>query len=94
MIENRRKNFPSLIVDRIYIGNLQTAEDFEILQELNITHILIVASYLDPSFPNNFKYKIIEVNDLPNAKINTFFSETYDFIKTGLKDSGSVLIHW
>lgn len=44
-------SIPDLISDNIYIGNLTNATNKEKLKELGITHILICASYIEPSFP-------------------------------------------
>jgi hypothetical protein len=45
-------SIPDLIAENIYIGNLTNATNKEKLKELGITHILICASYIEPSFPN------------------------------------------
>ncbi len=43
---------PDLITENILIGNLTNATNKKTLKELGITHILICASYIEPSFPN------------------------------------------
>lgn len=45
-------SIPDLITESIYIGNLTNATNKAKLKELGITHILICASYIEPSFPN------------------------------------------
>jgi hypothetical protein len=45
-------NKPDLITDRLYIGNMMSAFDKDCLKQLGITHILICASYIEPTFPD------------------------------------------
>ena len=52
---------PDLISDNIFIGNLTNATNKERLKELGITHILICASYIEPSFPN-VNFNLISLN--------------------------------
>ena len=54
------------ILDRLYLGNLHGAKDYNTLKAANITHILQVANGLEPFFPKDFKYKIIAISDTGN----------------------------
>ena len=54
------------ILDRLYLGNLRGAKDYNALKAANITHILQVANGLEPFFPKDFKYKIIAIPDTSN----------------------------
>lgn len=45
-------SIPDFITENIYIGNITNANNKDKLEELGITHILICASYVEPSFPN------------------------------------------
>ena len=60
-----------------------------------ITHILQVAAGFQPMFPgvnyhfniNNdqeFKYKVINVLDMPYENIQKYFASAIEFIKTGM----------
>ena len=42
---------PTQISERLYIGNLPSGSDKDQLKRLEITHILICASLLDPLYP-------------------------------------------
>jgi len=53
------------ISDRLFLGNLQAAQNFEALKQNNITHILTVADNISPFFPRDFTYKVILVRDKP-----------------------------
>merc|ERR1712032_278683 len=68
------------------------ASDKQKLKELGITSILICASYIEPTFPEDFTYKILEVHDLPDFDIAEYFEESYNFIKDEI-NKGKILIH-
>ncbi len=48
------ESFPDFITENIYVGNIANATNKEKLKELGITHVLICASYIEPSFPDVF----------------------------------------
>lgn len=68
---------PDLVIDGLYIGNLFSASNKELLKGLGITNILIFASYIEPLFPDDFTYKQIEVHDLPNVDILSHLKECH-----------------
>ena len=45
-------DYPILITENIYIGNMTNASDKESLKKLGVTHILICGSYLEAYFPS------------------------------------------
>ena len=47
------------IIDRLYLGNLKGASDINAMRSAGITHVLTVASGIEPFFPKEFKYKVI-----------------------------------
>ena len=59
------ESIPDIITDKIFIGNMTHASNKEKLQQLEITSILICASYIEPNFPNvkkkhfSFNFEII-----------------------------------
>ena len=48
---------------------------------------------LSPSFPEDFKYKIIDVADVPGEQISKFFNQANNFIQGGIESGGQVLVH-
>ena len=44
-------NLPDEIIDRLYLGNMKSAENIDVLKILYISHILICASNLLPMYP-------------------------------------------
>jgi hypothetical protein len=77
------------ITHRIYIGNSDSARDFKILKEAGITHILVLGSYLFTYFPNDFIYKVIEVEDDDDEDISLYFKEAFEIISSAEK----ILVH-
>lgn len=47
------------IFQGLFLGSIGAANNKEELKNLNITHILTVANSFEPSYPNDFVYKII-----------------------------------
>jgi len=74
------KDMPSIITEGLYLGSMGHAADLELLKELKINKILIVGTYMDPVFPTEFEYNIIEVNDLPKSNIKKFFNDAHKYI--------------
>ena len=78
------------ITDKIYLGNEDTARDKNILKELNISNILICAEGCEPFFSNEFKYKILYLDDDIEEDLLSWLKEGFDFIDSS-KDN--VYIH-
>jgi len=80
------------IVDKLYLGNLQAAQDITTLKQTGITHVLQVASGIRPMYPKEFVYKVIDITDLSSSSIIRHFPAAISFIKEGIL-KGGVLVH-
>ncbi len=80
------------IMEHLYIGSRDAANNLELLKEKKITHILIVAKYVIPTYPDLFKYKAIPAQDLPTFDLYRYFKDAIDFIHMG-RCNGNVLVH-
>lgn len=80
------------IIDRLYLGNLKGASEFNALKAAGITHILQVAAGIKPFFPQDFKYKVISVTDTSQSSLIRHFPAAISFIKEGMA-KGAVLVH-
>lgn len=87
------QDHPTKIEDGLYVGSIQTAKNKEELKRLNITHILTVANYMIPLYPNEFVYKIINVPDKQDADIKQYFDDCINFIDEAKRTGGGVLVH-
>ena len=68
------------ITDKIYLGNEDTARDKVILNKLKISNILICAEGCEPFFPNEFKYKILYLDDAVDEDLLSWLKEAFEFI--------------
>jgi len=73
------------ITDDLFIGNLSSALNKRAMQEQGITHIISVLNGAYEVFPNDFKYKIIHINDDHWVDIEKYFDETVQYIDECLK---------
>ena len=74
------------ITDKIYLGNEDTARDKSILNQLNISNILICAEGCEKFFPNEFKYKILYIDDAIDENILTWLKEAFEFIDSSVNN--------
>ena len=97
----KTNNYPSHIInDKLFIGNMQSAQNHDILKQLRITHILNVTADI-PCYHQgndsglNIKYLQIFVDDHVNEDISIHFEEATSFIYNALNedDNNRILIH-
>lgn len=81
------------IVDGLYLGDIRAAANLFLLKSHNITHILQVLSGLNPCFPNDIKYKVINVMDVPWENLGRHFSSCNKFIEGAISGGGNVFVH-
>lgn len=80
------------IIDRVFLGNLQSAQDFTRLKQAGITHILTVAADIQPQYPKDFTYKVISIADASQASLLRHFPGAISFMQDGI-NKGGVLVH-
>src|SRR4051812_3677810 len=51
------------VLPGLFVGNLRASKNREFLDQHGITHVLTVASEIEPEFPKRYSYKIINVDD-------------------------------
>lgn len=84
---------PDQIEEGLYLGSISAANNRSALKSLNITHILTVAGSMPPSYPNEFKYKTIDVQDRHDINIAQYFDDCFGFIDEAKEMGGNVLVH-
>jgi len=77
------------ITDKLFISDENSAAAKKLLEEMKITHILVVGNYLKMRFPNDYKYLHLPIDDLPEQKLNPYFEQAFNFIEEGER----VLVH-
>ena len=62
---------------------------------MNICYVLNVTCQVPNNFPDDFEYKLIEINDLPLVNILVHLQEGVDFIQHAVNngDKGGILVH-
>lgn len=76
-----------------FLAGCSPAADKEILQKLQITHIVNLASWFGNRFPELFTYLKIEIEDSDDVDIKQHFYRVFRFIESTLTLEGRVLIH-
>ena len=82
---------PTQIIENLYVGSYHTAYNKKSLDNLKITHILCCAGELKTSFPNNYKYLKIDLNE-HSKSIFKQLDKGSEFIEEGM-ETGNVYVH-
>ncbi|XP_055353778.1 dual specificity protein phosphatase 6-like [Paramacrobiotus metropolitanus] len=85
------------ILDYLYLGNAETAQDLNTLQEYNIRYILNVT----PNLPNvfetktelGFKYMQIPIQDCLGENLAAYFDDAIEFIEEAHRNQRGCLVH-
>jgi protein-tyrosine phosphatase len=97
----RASNGPAHIMDHVYLGNKQDANNIRLLKRLKISHVLNCAASPEsrydgsknPYAEEGIKYLGIEAFDTVQYPILMHFHQALGFIDTCLKEGGRVLVH-
>ena len=81
------------VADNLYVGNISTATNKELLKEKGITHIINILSQRFEPYPSDFEYMHICAYDVTNWTLIYNFQATNLFIRDALKNGGKVYIH-
>ncbi|AYV80956.1 MAG: dual specificity protein phosphatase 1B [Harvfovirus sp.] len=82
---------PLQIISNIYLGNIKTAADKEMLREYGIVAV-VNASNEDEYMPRDINYLRVNLDDSDDDDITPWLDEVYEFIDENQKEGG-VLIH-
>ena len=84
----------SMVIPQLYIGTITSAESLNHLKDTGITHIVQAMGGMEPMFPKEFKYKILNVEDSPFENIGNHFENTCMWISDAMDRGGKILVHW
>ncbi|KAL7713004.1 Dual specificity protein phosphatase [Entamoeba marina] len=93
VIDTTPDTIPSKIIDYIYLGSQDSVTDLAYLKELKIQNILCVAPMIQPLFPNEFNYKIVEIFDLPQFDLRPHISSCLKFLNECVVKKENVIVH-
>ena len=82
------------IIPSLYLGSVFAASSSDTLEELGITHVLTMGNDMDPKFPDQYEYKVCELDDDEDEDIKKYFEEGIEFIDTALSSGGTIFVHW
>ena len=82
------------IIQGIWLGNVRAANNLFTLKSKGVTHILQALGGMSPPFPGQFKYKVLQVMDVPWENLGAHFMKAVMFIKDALACGGVVFVHW
>ena len=84
---------PCKVADALYVGSIGAARNLRALKACGITHIMCVATNIGPSYPTDFAYMTVPVDDRPNVNIRDYFHDAFAFIDEARNGGGAVLVH-
>lgn len=77
----------------LLLGSQDAAHDIDTLQRYKVSHVLNVAYGVTNLFPDQLVYKMLQILDLPDTKITSYFEECSFFIDHAREQGGVVLVH-
>jgi protein-tyrosine phosphatase len=83
---------PDEIMPNLYLSSAQFPRNKHAMKRRGITHVLTVA-HIPPPHPNDFKYKLIDIDDHPESDLLLHFNECHEFIQEALDGGGAVAVH-
>jgi len=86
------------ILPGLLLGPFQASKSLELLQGLNITHIVCIrdakeAFSVKPRFQEHFKYLVLDVEDNEDQNLIRLFPGAKTFIDEAIAEGGRVLVH-
>jgi len=81
------------IVDNLYVGDIYSASNKEILDQNKINCVVSCVCGLDELFPENIKYLNLDLIDNEEESISRCFNTTNQFIEKNSNNNNNILIH-
>ena len=87
-----------IIDDKLFLGDANHAKNWQMMQDLNITHIINVTEFVPNYFEDNKDIKItylkIKIDDAHSVSIDKFFEQSNKFIDDAItKDGNRCFVH-
>lgn len=77
----------------LLLSSQDAAHDLSTLRTFQVSHILNVAYGVENAFPDLFVYKTVNILDVPESVITSYFHECSQFIDGAKAEGGVVLVH-
>ena len=82
----------NMIIENLYLGNIDSSYDYAELKNIGITHVVSVLQGYIPPYPDDFNYLVVNALDDENTNLKDVFDEAIEFIDEGI-ENGKVLVH-
>lgn len=82
----------SMINEGLYLGNFGDSMNLDNLKKLGITHIVNISG-LNNTYPEDFEYLRIYIEDDESKNIAAHFGKSNRFIYNAIAKGGKVLVH-
>lgn len=83
----------SQVIPQLYVGSIQAAESIHHLKDTGITHIIQAMGGMDPMYPKDFTYKVLNIRDSPTENIERYFENVVQWISQAMDKGGKILVH-
>ncbi|XP_073337454.1 dual specificity protein phosphatase 19-like [Pagrus major] len=77
----------------LLLASQDAAHDIDTLQRYKVSHVLNVAYGVSNLLPDQLVYKTLQILDLPETDITSYFGECSCFIDQAREQDGVVLVH-
>eukprot|EP00245_Coleochaete_scutata_P006188 TRINITY_DN203_c0_g1_i2.p2 TRINITY_DN203_c0_g1~~TRINITY_DN203_c0_g1_i2.p2 ORF type:complete len:164 (-),score=34.56 TRINITY_DN203_c0_g1_i2:1112-1603(-) len=77
----------------LFVGSVGAAHNKAELQQCQVSHVICVANFIPPPYPNDFKYTQVEILDSPNVDIVSRFVECFDAINEAKQQGMAAMVH-
>lgn len=81
------------VYPNIFVGNISTAYNKEILNTNGITHVVTAVSGMHAIYPEDFIYHTVDVLDIKKQDMTPFFNACNQFIDDAITNGGKVYVH-
>ena len=96
LIKAEDSKYPnSIISDKLYLGNAEHSQDFKVLQNLKITHVINATLKYENAFASfgKIKYLQLAIDDKENENFEPFWQQIMEFMQCINKDENRLFVH-
>ncbi len=84
---SEKDDLSEIVPESVYMSNCWAAENLELLQKTQITHIVTVSGGMKPRYPQFFEYLVIPIDDTAEENVKKHFKQAIEFIDAALYPS-------
>ena len=77
----------------MFAGSQDVAHERDLMKSKGVTHIINAATGISNYYPEDFKYKRLDICDTPEQEIQSLFESCIAFIDEAIGSGGAVYVH-